>query len=374
MRKICIFCETWESGGIEAFQRNVLCTMNRENMEIHLVAESLKESVFTEEMIAAGIRFFSLSGNTRRFFENLILFRNLIRSEQYDVLHLNIYQGLSLAYASVARQEGIPVRIAHSHNTALRKSRLRTVKLLLHRLGSAAFASDANVFWACSSEAASFMFPAKKLRETGYSFIPNGIDTNRFAFDAQVRERIRKQMRLQDAFVIGHVGRLCSQKNQLFLIELMPELLKRMPQSTLLLIGEGEDRPILEARVRSLGLEEHVVFRGTTDRVEEYYWAMDVLGFPSLFEGLGIAVIEAQASGLPAVCSDCVPAETNITPLVSYLSTQRREEWIDRLLKRTAVDRRPFARMVKSKGFDILDVSAMINAEYLRQMQEARTE
>lgn len=364
MRKICVFCETWESGGIEAFLRNVLCTMSLEDFEIHLVAEKVQDSVFSTDMISAGIQFFSLSGNTRKFAENLYLFRKLLRKEQYDVLHLNIYQGLSLAYARVARKENIPVIIAHSHNTELRKSFLRPLKMLLHHFGSAAFANNATSFWACSYQAASFMFPSSLIKKKGYSFIPNGIDTHRFTFNQEKREQIRSAMGLQDSFVIGHVGRLCSQKNQLFLIELLTELVKERPECMLLLVGEGEDKQLLEQRAREIGVSEHVVLMGATKYVEELFWAMDVFAFPSLFEGLGIVAVEAQTAGLPVICSDSVPQETNITPLVSYISLSNREKWKRSILDSLITNRESYSALVKKKGFDISDVSKMISLVY----------
>lgn len=308
-RRICLFCETWESGGIESFISNILKHMSFHDLEIDIVVEALHDSVFTKDLESIGINFFELSGSTHKFAENVRAFRRLLSERKYDVVHLNIYQGMSLYYAEVARKAGVPVRIAHSHNSALRKSALRPLKMLTHNVYSSLYTRSATDLWACSEIAAEFMFSGKDLTERGYEFIPNGIDIERFRFNDEIRERVRKDNGLEDKFVVGNVGRLCYQKNQAFLLDVMVELIKKHSEAVLLLVGEGEDRRMLEEKAAALGITEQVVFYGTTDSVEELFWAMDAFAFPSRFEGFGIVAMEAQAAGLPVVCSENVPNE-----------------------------------------------------------------
>lgn len=318
-RRICIFCETWESGGIESFLSNTLLHMDTAGMEIDIVAEQLRESVFTQGLKAKGIRFRELSGSVRKFSRNYSMFRRLLRERNYDAVHVNAFQGMSLYYLHMAQQTGVPIRIAHSHNTDLRKSHGRRFKLLLHGIFRRRYTRCATALWACSEAAARFLFDAGTVKRMGYTFIPNGIDIGRFRFRPEIRERIRAELGLSDRLVQGNVGRLCSQKNQSFLLDILERSLPQHPEFFLLLVGEGEDRKALEEKAGRLGVSEHVLFCGATSHVEELLWAMDVFLFPSLFEGFGIVALEAQAAGLPVLCSEHVAKEALATPLAQVL-------------------------------------------------------
>ena len=130
MKRICCFCESWESGGIESFLASVYTHADLSELEIDIVTSKLLDSVFTARLEKLGIRFYQLSGSQRRLLTNHAMFRRLLRERHYDVLHINAFQSLSLYYAKLAMQAGVPIRIAHSHNTALRKSPLRWAKML----------------------------------------------------------------------------------------------------------------------------------------------------------------------------------------------------------------------------------------------------
>lgn len=332
-QKICCFCEQWESGGIESFLANAYAHMDLTQMQIDIVAARLGSSIFTKPLEQAGVVFYELAGSTRSLIRNWQLFQKLLREKEYDVVHLNIFHGLSLLYALLAKKEGVAVRIVHSHNTALRRSRSRLFKLAVHRTACLLLADTATHRWACSGQAARFLFPGRILKKTGFTFIPNGIDTGRFIRDEAIRRQMRARMHLEGRLVIGNVGRLCYQKNQKFLLEVLAAVQKRIPQSTLLFIGEGEDRGLLERLAARAGLSDAVLFWGTTDHVERMYQAMDVFAFPSLFEGLGIAALEAQASGLVTLCSEHVPQEAFVTALARRISLKRGAGcWADAVL------------------------------------------
>jgi len=366
-RRVGIFCETWESGGIESFLFNVLTHMDRSALELELIAARLEESIFTAPLQQAGVRFHALSGNTRALRENERRFRALLRQRRYDVMHFNLFQGLSLRYVRIAQEEGVAVRIVHSHNTALRKSLTRPVKLALHGLGRRRYTACATDLWACSGEAARFLFDPSVLNRRGFRFIPNGIDTNRFAFDAAVRAGVRQELGLTDCFVVGSAGRLCYQKNQDFLLDAFAALLALRPDSRLLLAGAGEQETLLKEKAARLGIAGAVIFYGVTDRLERLYAAMDVFAFPSLFEGLGIVAVEAQAAGLPTVCSEHIPEEAFVTGLARKVPlTDGADGWAKALSQCVAADRVGSAALVREGGFDIHGVAHLVETEYLR--------
>lgn len=345
--RVCCLCETWESGGIEAFLFNVISHMDRTGLEIDIVAAKLGESIFTVPLKESGIQFYQLSGSPRRVRENQKRFRRLLEERKYEVVHLNAYQALSLAYLRQAQKAEVPVRIAHSHNTQLRKSLTKPLKLGLHCWARKHYKDVMAYRWACSKEAAAFLFgPADN-----WYFIPNGIDIGRFRFNSEVRRKVRGELGLNGKLVVGNVGRLCYQKNQQFLLDIFQVLYRLHPESILLLVGEGEDRPKLEQKAKMMKLEKNVIFYGTTGEVERLLWAMDVFLFPSRFEGFGIVGVEAQAAGLPVICSENIPKEMLVTGKALELSAGAKA-WAEAALRIqehsiTAND------VVSEAGFDI---------------------
>ncbi len=366
--RVCCFCERWESGGIESFLCNVLLHMDLTGLEVDIVAAQMQDSVFTRPLKDRGVRFYELSGRQNRVPENHRLFRKLLEERRYDVVHLHIFHGLSLWYGRLARRAGVPVRIAHSHNTALRKSRTRPLKLLVHHISRKLFTRCATDLWACSGSAAEFMFPDNALKSRGFQFIPNGIDTDRFRFDADVREKVRGELGVRDKYVIGNIGRLCYQKNQSFLLDIFAEVLRRKPESVLLLTGEGPDRPALEEKAKRLGIAGSVIFYGTSDRVEQLLWAMDVFVMPSRFEGLPVTGVEAQASGVPCLFSDAITEDCRIAETVKLLSLSApAAEWADFALQGNSCGNRAGgASVVRQAGFDVEDVAGETERFYLR--------
>ena len=361
-RRICIFCETWESGGIESFLRQALLHMDRSELEIDLVCAVLRRSIFTAPLEAAGVSFTELSGSLWDLRTNRRRFLRLLRERRYDVLHLNVYEGFSLYYARLAREAGVPVRIVHSHNAALRKSPLKPLKLLLHELGRRLFCREATELWACSASAARFLFPAGERARRGWRFIPNGIDAERFRFRQEERDRVRRELGLEGRFVVGSVGRLCYQKNQELLLEAIAGF--RRGDFLLLVVGEGKNRAGLEERAAMLDLSRKVMFYGLSKRVEELYWAMDVFAFPSRFEGLGIAAVEAQAAGLPVLCSDRVPPEACICGNVQRLPLKA-SLWSETLARLSPPkDRDRGYEEVCRAGFRIRDTARLLLDAY----------
>ena len=374
--RVCCFCERWESGGIESFLCNVLCHMDLSDLEVDIVVAQMENSLFTAALTAHGIRFYELSGRQNGVLENYCLFRKLLKERQYDVVHLNVFHGLSLYYGCLAQQAGVPVRIAHSHNSALRKSWARPLKLLIHHISRELFAPCITDLWACSGMAAEFLFSKKALENKKFHFIPNGINIDRFRFNANIREKVREELGVRDKYVIGNIGRLCYQKNQEFLIEIFVEILRRKPESCLLLVGAGEAEPMLRKRTEELGVAGASIFYGTSARVEQLMWAMDVFVLPSRFEGLPVTAIEAQASGLPCVFSDAVTRECRICGSAQFVSLlEPADVWAEKISHLSGCgSREDAATAAQQAGFSIVDVALRIKKSYLRAESYGRSE
>lgn len=360
--RVCCFCEKWESGGIESFLCNVLLHMDLSVLEVDIVAARLEESVFTQPLKARGVGFYQLSGKLRSP-ANGRTFSALLKKRNYDVVHLNIFQGLSFYYGYLAKKAGVPTRIAHSHGADLRGGPGKALKLCLHRLGKKLWSSSVTDFWACSRGAAKFLFP----KGQEYQWIPNGIETERFRFHPAFREAERHALGLtEDTFVVGTVGRLSEEKNHSFLLKMFCELKRMRQDSVLLLVGTGCLEERLRVQARALGVEKDVIFYGASSQVERLLWAMDIFVFPSLMEGLGIAGVEAQAAGLPVLCSSAVPPEAVMTAQAAQMELSAGPKaWAEAVLHMRAADRGSGVEAVAGAGFDVRTVADKVRKEWM---------
>lgn len=376
-RRICLFCQTWESGGIEAFITNVLTHIDLSRLEIDIVVEQCRESVFTTSLKSLGIHFYTLKGSSHNFLSHLFSFAKLLYSRNYTLIHLHIYQALPLLYLVLAKQAGIPVRIAHSHNTMLRKSKTKSLKMFIHKIARFFFTKYATDWWACSASAARFMFHHSIWKSKKYKLVPNAISLERFQKINVERARMRSQLNLQKNYVIGHIGRLCTQKNQNFLLDVFAQLYQKNASFRLLLVGEGEAYFSLKQKAQRLGIADKVIFYGTSSQIEHLLWAMDLFVFPSLFEGFGIAVIEAQAAGLPVICSDQIPSEAIATNLVQSVSLQlSATQWADIIFanyKRSLPSCSDSIFQLRKAGFEITDLGNWMEKVYMGELKNYRS-
>lgn len=184
----------------------------------------------------------------------------------------------------------------------------------------------ANRYIACSEEAAKFLFGTTD----NVTIINNAIDVKRFTFNEEKRKEIRSFFRLEDEVVIGHVGRFAAVKNHSFLLDVFCAAYKNNKKTRLMLIGDGELYSDIVQKAEKLGLNEAVLFVGETNNVEAYLNAMDVFVLPSLFEGLGLVGVEAQASGLSVLASEMVPKMIDVTGNVAFLELDR-TVWVQAL-------------------------------------------
>ena len=201
-----------------------------------------------------------------------------------------------------------------------------------------------------------------------WHFAPNGIDEKRFSFSTEGRRSARKTLGIEDMCAVGCIGRLCYQKNQSFLLKVLTEMLHRNPKTILVLVGEGEDRERLLLSAKQLGIRDSVRFLGVSDQIPSILWALDVLAVPSRFEGLGIVAIEAQAAGLPVLCSEYVPRETKISDYIAYAPLGNCRYWAETLLNMSEKARRNMVESVVEHGYSIRSTSEQIQAYWQPQM------
>ena len=358
-RKVCCFLEKIELGGIESFLTEVLLHCDLKDLQIEIVAAKIWENPYTDILKSIGVKFTELSGRLRSP-KNFSLFKNLLSENKYDVIHFNIFHGLAFKYVRIAESAGVPVRIVHAHGAGLRQSKTRFLKLILHRICRFIYSKAPTHRLACSNTAARFLFgkaPATVIR--------NGIRTENFRFSSEARSEMRDRLGLDEETLLCHIGRMSEEKNQWFAIDVFNEYRKIDPNSHLALAGDGPMRELYEKYAEDLGIKESVTFLGNVKNTNELLSAADFFIFPSIVEGLGIAAVEAQASGLYALCSDSLPPEAKITDRFLSLPITEPEVWAQELEKLSPpTERERYADTVRACGFDISDTAAEIGRLY----------
>ena len=253
----------------------------------------------------------------RRFFN--------CHADDYCALWHNANSFSNIDVLDLAEKANIPVRICHFHNTQILGNTLNKALSELHRKRVARIAT---VRLACSQEAGKFAFA-----ENSFQVLNNAFSVSEFTFNAESRAKIRKEFELANSFVIGNVGRLAEQKNQECLIRALPNILEVRPDAMLVLVGDGALKHKLEREASLVGVASRVRFAGVQKDVASFFSAFDVFAFPSTFEGLGVAVVEAQANGLPCVISDKVPTAAIVSESVRIIPADFPKRWAEEICK-----------------------------------------
>lgn len=280
-----------------------------------------------------------------------------ILEDGYDAIHLNTGWWKSFEAERAAKEAGVKLILIHANNifVDVNDDERRKREVMVHEKCKKKFTEEmATHFLACSQPAAEFLFGPQISRDK-IKIFHYALDLSKFTFNENKRNEMRNRLGLVGKFVIGDVGRMAYQKNLKFLIECFYEIQVKEDRAVLLLVGNGYLEPELRAQVKEYGIEEKVIFAGAVNNVEDYMQAMDVFAFPTLFEGLGIVVVEAQAVGLKCVCSTGVPKEAMLTDNVKYLELEK-EEWIDEILKYSdGYTRVKTDDQIRNAGYDITE-------------------
>lgn len=283
---------------------------------------------------------------------------HLVKNEQYDAIHIHSDVAYKLVlYAGIAKFARASRILIHSHSAGVDGNH-RGIKQFLHTIARTLTPFVANSYLACTQKAAEWMYPQSILKGRRFSLINNGINTGKFTFDSMLRSEIREELGIHNDFVVGHVGRFCYQKNHAFLISIFNEVIKRVPNAKLLLIGsyvvDDSYWNQTKAQVEELGLKQHVIFLGVRDDVASLMQAMDAFVLPSRFEGLGIVGIEAQAAGLPSFFSDNIPRDVAITDLSHFIPLENSpSDWAEKIVKERQLVRSDRQEEIVQSGYDI---------------------
>lgn len=340
-------------GGLETMIMNYYRKIDRSKVQFDFLVHRDFEADYDNEIKLLGgniYRVLPLNPFSPQYYRSL---NEFFSAHKYDIVHSHL-DCLSAYPLRIAKKYGAKIRIAHAHNRNQDKNLKYIVKLISKPL----MPYYATHLLACSQEAGRWMFPKHK-----FIVMKNAIDANTFVYSLEKEHNIRTVLGVGERFVIGHIGRFSPQKNHGFLVSVFKAIVEREPDAILLLIGSGDGQCEIKKQVQLFGLETNVLFLGSRDDIPDLLQAMNVFVFPSLYEGLGIAAIEAQAAGVPCILSDQVPKECKLCDEVEFLSlTASKEYWAEQVCKYRVHKKENKTERICEKGYDIVK-----NVEWLQE-------
>lgn len=353
-------------GGAETNLMNYYRNMDRSQFQIDFLVHR-ETGFFEEELIKSGSKIFRLPAilpwklkeykkAVKNFFEE---------HNDYDIIHGQCSE-LGVFIYEEAKRRGIPVIIAHAHNNRMDRDK----KLLFRLMWKKRMRKSINAYFTCGKEAAENLF-GKKLSEKSYQ-MNNAIEVEDFQFNQEVREKKRKELQAEDTINLVNIGRFNTQKNQSFLFDIFAELIKRNKKYKLFLVGQGELESQLREKAKQLQIEQDVEFLGLRNDISELLQAMDVFVFPSLFEGFGIAFLEAQATGLKCVVSDNIANEAHIVKnnIVEISLKNSAQQWAEKIAEINNFERKNVTTLIKEKGYDIKENAQKLEKKYKELIQQ----
>lgn len=365
IRVLQIFGEPFSNGGQDSYLMNMYRHIDRERVQFDFFTPfTIRVPAMREEVEALGGRMWAAGhefnvDNNRYFKEGVSAF---LSRHRYDIVH--IHSGSTYALmegARLARKSGARHVAVHSHCGGFANLKYKVIRLLSY-IPLQVYPTH---YFACSHLAARWKFPTPIIKKGRYRVLKNAVDTRVMRYDPALREQTRRALGLTDHLVVGHVGRFTQQKNHLYLLDVFATLAAREPSARLVLAGEGVLLEETLAYAEELGMADKVLYLGVRRDISALMNAFDVFLLPSLFEGLPVVGIEAQATGLPVVTSTAVTRELPLEGLVSYLPlSDAPEDWAQRVLEAAAEPRRDTTAEIIAAGYDVRGAAQVMQELY----------
>ena len=351
-------------GGMETLIMNVYRHIDREKVQFDFLVHYEEPGDYDEEIRALGGNIYIMPKTVP---QNYFIYKRALQTffkehSDYKVVHGHL-QSTAFLYHKIAKEYGVKCCITHSHTDGFDHS----VKGYLSYLTSLMAQNYTDVYFGCSQAACHKFFPSAIRQGKEMIIVKNGIESERYRYDLHVRDDVRVELGLGNRFVVGHIGRFFPQKNHDKLLKIFVEILKQRPDSILILVGEGPLFDQVKKMTQKMGIEENVLFLGVRSDVNRLMQAMDAFIFPSLYEGLGIVLIEAQAAGLKCFTSaDVVPQEAKVTELLHYINlNEPASVWAEEVLAGFPYYREDQHQKILDSGYDIDQTAKWLEQFYL---------
>lgn len=347
--------------GQETFLMNLFRKIDRQQIQFDFLCGENRPGDYDGEIAALGGHIIYLppvtAGGLRKHWQFMRHLCQTLKENPCDVFHIHTHHAFdAVKEVLAAKAAGVKTVVVHCHSTGAQ------FHITAHKLCRVLLSLLPAKCFACSRAAGHWMFCGEK-----FTVIPNGIDLDVFHYDASVRADVRRKLGWDGKRIVGHAGRFTQAKNHRFLIEAFEALHEKQPDTKLVLIGEGELENEIRALVAQKGLTEAVSFLGVRDDLSRLYQGMDLFLFPSLFEGLGIVLIEAQACGVPVLTSDAIPVEAFVTDIMQAMSlSESAQTWADKAqqLLCDPAPREDTRDSIVEAGYDIRRLAETLKSVY----------
>lgn len=353
----------WLGGGVEAVIMNYYRHINHDKIQFDFICDNDSTNIPYEEIERMGGKVIIIPSYSKPFKYHKEL-KRVLKEGNYKIIHSNI-NTLSVFSLFAAKCAGVPVRIAHSHSTTNKKEKKKNLMKQVLRPFSKVFATD---YMCCSELAGRWLFGNKEYDKGNVYLLNNAIDLDKFKYNESLRKKKRKELGIKDAtLVIGHIGRFVAQKNHDYLIDIFNVIHRKNNNSILLLAGQGPLMEDIKNKVKELNLEDSVKFLGQRNDANELYQAFDVFLLPSLYEGLPVVGVEAQAAGLLCYLSDDMTKETKVLDITKFMSLNNTpEEWSNNILDDVKKYKRiDTSKEMTAKNFNIKEEAKKLEEYYL---------
>lgn len=365
MKKILVFGMSDNLGGVETIIMNYYRNINKDNVQFDFLYNT--ESIaYQDEISKLGGKTFKITPRSKSLKKYKEDMKNFFKEHayEYEAIWVNLCILSNIDWLKYAKKYGIKTRIVHSHNS---KNMTTKIKYIFHKIHKIFLKKYATNFWACSEEAGKWFYNKSIRKSNLYKIINNAIDIKEFSFDEKIRKNYRKEMQLDNKLVVGHIGRMHFQKNQNFLIDIFYEINKINANTHLLLIGKGEDEQKIRTKVKELNLENSVTFLGIRNDIKKIMQVMDIFVFPSLFEGLPLVLVEAQANGIDIYASkEGISQTAKMSKNFEFISlNQTAQEWAKIILSKKHI-RKNNKDEIKQSGYDIQEEAKKMEKEFIK--------
>ena len=353
----------WIGGGVEAVVMNYYRNIDRSKIQFDFFCDEDSTDIPFNEIQALGGKVILIPPYQNIFKYNKILKIELEKGE-YKIIHSHI-NALSVFPLRIAKKSGIQIRIAHSHSTTNNIEWKKNIIKSLLKPFSKIYATD---FFACTEHAGKWLFGKSAYKKNIIFILNNAIDIKNYKFDSEKRKQFREKNNINsDTFVIGHAGRFVTQKNHEFLIDIFDKLYKKNKNSLLILVGQGPLQGKIKEKINNLKLEDKVLFLNQRNDLNELYSAFDLFLFPSLYEGLGMVIIEAQTSGCPCLVSTEVPRDVKLTDLVKFEDLNSNVDiWsYDIMSLKKDSDREKYEKIMSKTQYNIITEAKKLENKYI---------
>lgn len=369
MIRILHIVSVMNPGGLETFIMNVYRNINRDEIQFDFLVTRKEDGYYDGEILEMGGRLFQINHISKvgyfGYKRELKFFFASHKKYQIIHSHMNSWSGLLL---SIAKKNNVYSRIAHSHSVKnSKKAKYGVLGYIFKELMSRKINNVSTIRFACSTEAGKWLYKGR----AEFTVLVNGVDTKKFMYSKKNLDILKEKCVCDTDFIIGHVGSFREAKNHLFIIDVFKEIRKINNESSLLFIGDGEMKTLIEMKCIELGIENSVKFLGLRSDTESILKTMDVFLFPSLYEGFGISLLEAQISGLKCFTSDVVPKSVDIgCDLIEFLSLNMSpKEWANIITTNSSFSKTQVTEE-KVKEYDIFNTAMYLSELYIKLNQE----